>query len=162
MVEREQNYSVTMKSLSQYIIQFRQEMAVLVLATFFLPHSGASQISEQDKAMISKIKNELTLTGNQSSLLDSLFLNASLELKKYDDEIKELQTSDLDEEQISLKVAVLNQKKKDKRELRDIEFRMILTAEQKQVYEEKIKPAKPQVLHYGMNHDRMNCNVCNQ
>ena len=46
---------------------------------------------------------------------------------------------------------VLNQQIKDVREMRDLDIVKSLNAEQLQIYNEKIKPAKPQILHFGLH-----------
>ena len=119
-----------------------------------------AQLSQQDSATLTSIKTELSLTPSQLSKADSLFNAASLEIKKYDSEITTVVRSSLPKEETDLKVAVLNQKKKDTRDMRDLELTILFSPEQKKIYDEKIKPAKPAVLHFGMNHDRATCAVC--
>lgn len=131
-----------------------------MLIELFFNQPACAQLSPQDAAQLTAIKKELTLTAIQSSQADSLFNTTASELKKYDSEITKVVRSGLPKEETDLKVAVLNQKKKDAREMRDIELSLLLTPDQKKVYDEKIRPAQPAVLHFGMNHDRTSCPVC--
>jgi len=63
--------------------------------------------------------------------------------------------------QLQTKVSALNQKKKDIRDMRELDVRLQLNPAQLKIYDEKIKPVKPQVLHFGL-HNRADCKVCTQ
>lgn len=133
---------------------------VVLLLLLFLPTLAFAQITEQDQRTLSRIKSELGLSQKQNLSLDSLYAKKQTEIDALDKQIKILQQSAEDGATLSTKVSVLQQKKKDIKNMREIELELILSAAQRLVYQEKIKPQKPQVLHYGMNHDRASCNVC--
>ncbi|MDZ4824241.1 MAG: hypothetical protein SH856_12350 [Flavobacteriales bacterium] len=109
---------------------------------------------------IASLKTQLTLTDAQLHKVDSICAKAFFDTQLINKELQSLARSNTPDEEKNLRTSVNNQKKKDIREIRDLEVRMLLTPEQKLVYDEKIKPEKPAVLHFGMNHDRASCGVC--
>lgn len=117
-------------------------------------------LQAQDSTYLERFHSELKTTPFQKTKVDSIYTSAAVKLAGIDAETKVIQQSDLTEEEINSKVSQANQQKKDIRELRDLEISLLLTPDQRVVYEEKIKIKKPSVLHFGMNHDRANCNVC--
>ena len=42
----------------------------------------------------------------------------------------------------------------------ELDLQLLLNEEQKKIYAEKIKPAKPDISHFGVMHDRAKCVVC--
>ncbi len=54
----------------------------------------------------------------------------------------------------------LLEKKKLLKNSRELNLRSLFTTEQSIIYDTKIKPGKPAVIHMGINHDRVNCTVC--
>lgn len=121
--------------------------------------SAQSELSEQDQKFIERMRVELSLDSAQLSAVKLHFAKADSTVRDADKHVKDLQTSSLPEEQISAKVVEWNAKKKSARESRDLDVQLLLSAEQKAIYETKLKPAKPQVLHFGM-HNRADCQVC--
>lgn len=106
------------------------------------------------------LKSELALTDDQFHAIDSLYFTTSEQIVVLDKEIQTISRSGLAENERNDKIRDLNGKKKNLRELRDLSVQLLLTAEQRIIYLEKVKPQKPAVIHMGMNHDRANCNVC--
>lgn len=129
------------------------------LAFFAVSLSLSAQLSEKDQRYLSTIKDTLQLSEVQVFELEKVYLNCKIELDKLQNEVDSLERYEESESLLNLKVNVLNQKKKDAKEQRELDTRGVLTAEQKLVYEAKIKPQKPKVLHFGI-HDRAKCNVC--
>jgi Spy/CpxP family protein refolding chaperone len=127
-----------------------------VVATIATSAQGLSGVDERKRdAMIAN----LNLTPTQQVEIEAIFMKYALKLTEVDEEIKRTQTSDLPEEQISVRLMSYTQDKKDLRALRDLELLAVLDSEQKKKYEETIQPSKPQVLHFGL-HNRADCNVC--
>jgi hypothetical protein len=122
-------------------------------------HAASQQLSDRDARFVNQLQTELALDSIQRPQVDSLFWNSHMELNVVSHEVDSLERSTISEEELNLRIAVLNQKKKDIREYRELDLLDILTLEQQTLYTEKIKPAKPQVLHFGI-HDRAKCNVC--
>ncbi|MEZ4800657.1 MAG: hypothetical protein R2809_12965 [Flavobacteriales bacterium] len=133
---------------------------IIALLVFVGLSSAAQDLLPQDSTYLAMLHTELKTVGPQKSLIDTIFITSCQEVYKVDAQMKAVQTSDLSEDEINLQILNLNQKKKDMRESRDLAIQYILTSEQKVIYSEKIKPNKPSVLHFGMNHDRASCGVC--
>lgn len=131
----------------------------LFLALFAISLSLSAQLSEKDKRYLSTVRDTLQLSDVQATQLEKVYLDCQFELDKLQNEVDSLERHEESESLLNLKVNVLNQKKKDTKEQRELDTRGILTVEQKLVYEAKIKPQKPKVLHFGI-HDRAKCNVC--
>lgn len=122
-------------------------------------HAGAQELSDRDARFVDQLRTELALDSVQRTAVDDLFLKAHREINLVEHEVDSLERSSMSEDELNLRVAVLNQEKKDIREYRELDLLNLLTVEQQVIYNEKIKPAKPQVLHFGI-HDRAKCNVC--
>lgn len=134
----------------------------VLLALWMIAATAEGQTSDPDQVLLTNIKSTLSLSPWQLQKADSLFEAVAVQLRTIDKEITRIARSGLPREEADLKLAIANQQKKDLREMRDLEMSMMLEAEQRKVYEEQIRPAKPQVLHFGLAHDRANCNVCNK
>ncbi|MBI1266686.1 MAG: hypothetical protein GC193_04545 [Cryomorphaceae bacterium] len=119
----------------------------------------AQELAAIDQRKLNAIENTIELDVNQKQQIQDVFFKYAVLLSDIDKQISNTQKSDIPEEQIPLRVSAYNQDKKDLRELRELEIKGILNPSQRLVYEEKIQPEKPQVLHFGL-HDRANCNVC--
>jgi uncharacterized protein YjaZ len=116
-------------------------------------------LPEQDKKFLEKLKTQLVLTDEQYKSIQSVYEKNQVALNTCDEKIKEYEKTLTNEDELQLKVKVLNQQKKDIRDMRELDVRLLLTAEQLKIYDEQIKPNKPTVLHFGI-HDRANCSVC--
>lgn len=134
---------------------------LLQLLLAIAPQWHTQVLPQPETDYVNKLRTELALDETQFRKADSLCTKAYLDTQLINKELQSLARSNATQEEKNQKTAVNNQKKKDIREMRDLEVRMLLTAEQQKIYDEKIKPEKPPVLHFGMNHDRANCNVCN-
>jgi Mg2+ and Co2+ transporter CorA len=136
------------------------QYSVIFLFMVFSLFAEGQVLQAQDSTYLQRFHAELKTTPFQKSKVDSIYIAAATRLAIVDTETKVIQQSDISEEEINSKVSLANQQKKDIREVRDLEIALLLSPEQRIVYEEKIKIKKPSVLHFGMNHDRANCNVC--
>jgi len=123
-------------------------------------HANAQTLSASELQYLGSLRTELVLSDGQYALIDTAYTKTSSEIAALDKEIQSISRSDLAEEQRTQKIADLNQKKKTLRETRDLTIQLYLTPDQKKIYDEKIKPAKPAVIHMGINHDRSNCTIC--
>ena len=140
-------------------------MTKFILAIFsflIISSSGvlAQQLTAQDSSFLSKLHTELSTDNVQKHKIDSIYRDAVVKLHDIDTSIKAWEKADVSEEELNTKVLELNIKKKDIRDVRDAQIQLLLSESQRKIYLEKIKPTKPAVLHFGMNHDRANCNVC--
>jgi len=130
---------------------------LLCLTASFAAHC---QLNAADSTQLSQIKIICTLNAQQTSVMDSLFKTCSADLVQLDKEMSRVSRSSLSEEEKSQTQSALRAEKKTMRESRDMAVQFLLTPQQRTLYNEKIKPAAPAILHMGMNHDRANCNVC--
>jgi hypothetical protein len=119
----------------------------------------AQELAAIDQRKLDAIEKTIELDVNQKQQIQVVFSKYALLISDIDKQIPNTQKSDIPEEQIPLRVSAYNQDKKDLRDLRELEIKGILNPSQRLVYEKKIQPEKPQVLHFGL-HDRANCNVC--
>jgi hypothetical protein len=133
-----------------------------IIGFLIISSSGvlAQQLTAQDSSFLSKLHIELTTDSLQKHRIDSVYTDAVVKLHDIDTSIKAWEKADVSEEELNTKVLELNTKKKDIRDIRDMQIQLLLNDAQRKIYLEKIKPTKPAVLHFGMNHDRANCNVC--
>ncbi|MFT4879918.1 MAG: hypothetical protein ACJAU0_002092 [Flavobacteriales bacterium] len=141
------------------MIEFLKYIAVVV---FIL---GSNFVNAQDLASVDKRKRdamvkELDLNELQVTMIDTVFFQYSRQLNELDAQIQDIETSgEFAEEDVVVRVSVMQQEKKDLREVRELDLKMLLRPEQAVIYDEKIRPSKPQVLHFGI-HNRADCNVC--
>ncbi len=136
---------------------------ILAIISFLIISSSgvlAQQLTAQDSSFLSKLHSELNTDNLQKHKIDSVYTDAAVKLHDIDTSIKAWEKADVTEEELNAKVLELNNKKKDIRDIRDAQIQLLLNESQRKIYLEKIKPTKPAVLHFGMNHDRANCNVC--
>jgi hypothetical protein len=136
---------------------------ILAIISFLIISSSgvlAQQLTAQDSSFLSKLHTELSTDNVQKHKIDSVYTDAAVKLHDIDTSIKAWEKADVTEEELNTKVLELNTKKKDIRDIRDMQIQLLLNDAQRKIYLEKIKPTKPAVLHFGMNHDRANCNVC--
>ncbi len=120
----------------------------------------AQTTNPTDVQYLLNLKTELSLNNEQFDAVDSIYYSASSQMTLIDKEIQSISRSEMADEERNSKIRDLNGTKKTIRDSRDLSVELLLTDEQKKIYREKIKPAKPSVIHMGMNHDRANCNVC--
>jgi hypothetical protein len=136
---------------------------ILAIISFLIISSSgvlAQQLAAQDSSFLSRLHTELNTDNLQKHKIDSVYTDAVVKLHDIDTSIKAWEKADVTEEELNAKVLELNIKKKDIRDIRDYQIQLQLNESQRKIYLEKIKPTKPAVLHFGMNHDRANCNVC--
>ncbi|MFN6377728.1 MAG: hypothetical protein ACK4WD_00530 [Flavobacteriales bacterium] len=132
----------------------------LILFVIITISSSAQSLNPQDSIYLARFHRELITTTDQKPKIDSIYFSYASKIALIESEMKAIQQSSLNEEEINTKVTALNEEKKMQRQLRELDLTAILTDEQKKIFNEKIKPSKPAVLHFGMTHDRMNCGVC--
>ena len=135
---------------------------VTILCTAFISccFSFSSGAQNPDSTFIATLQSELLLSDIQLHMTDSIVRSTSQQLSVIDKSIMRTSREEINQQEKDQKLADLQQRKKTLRETRDFSIQLLLTPAQKKIYEEKIKPSKPAVLHMGMNHDRANCNVC--
>jgi hypothetical protein len=131
---------------------------VLVIMTTLSVSRGSAQNS--DSTYIAMLSSELSLTPVQLTMIDSIYQLSSKEISSTEKEIQSVSRRNLTQEEKDRHIADLVQKKKTLKETRELNIVLLLTPDQKKIYDEQIRPQKPSVLHMGMNHDRANCNIC--
>lgn len=119
-----------------------------------------AQLSPADSTQLAQIKTYCSLSNQQATAIDSLFKHCSASCVLIDKETNRISRSSISDEEKSRSQSELRTEKKNLRESRDMAAQFLLTPQQRAIYDEKIKPAAPAILHMGMNHDRANCNVC--
>jgi hypothetical protein len=139
-------------------INFKSAAIICALILFFT--SSKAQLTPSDSTYLSLLNKELTLTAAQTNSVDSILKVTTSSIQSLDKELSRISRSDLLEEEKSLKQAEIKEKKKLLKDNKELSIQLLLTVDQKKLYDEKIKPSKPGVLHMGMNHDRANCTVC--
>ncbi len=123
---------------------------------------NSQELSPADERKKGTIFKEIDLTPQQEVMIDSLFTGYALELNAIDTRIDSLEADPkLTEDQLLVRINVLNQEKKDLKEVRELDIKSVLRPEQVTLYDEKVAPQKPKVLHFGI-HNRADCNVCDK
>lgn len=84
---------------------------------------------------------------------------ADAKIIRYDKQIKELQASDISEDELIYKVMGLQGIKKSAKNYRNATISLALPQELRIVFEELTSETRPAVLHFGI-HNRADCNVC--
>lgn len=113
-----------------------------------------------DSTYLFRLKTELLLSEQQYKSIDSCYKATALQLADIEKELQALARKDTPDTEKDVLRTSLNAKKKELKVRREEFLLSLLSAEQYTLYKEKIKPDKPPVLHMGINHDRLNCNVC--
>ena len=129
-------------------------VSILVTLSFVLQ----SQVT--DSTYMFMLKTELSLDSTQSLKVDTIYSIATAALRATDKEVQSLSRKSLPQEEKDFLTSVLTEKKKSIKQDRENSLLRILSDQQSKAYFEKIKPSRPTVLHMGINHDRVNCNVC--
>jgi hypothetical protein len=135
----------------------------LLMIAFVLFHqqlAAQNTLSSADSTHLAILTTELTLSADQIVQADSILRASSRQLSDCDRELLRVSRSEAAQEEKENQQRELKEKKKSIRENRDLSITLLLTSEQRKIYDEKIKPQKPGVLHMGMNHDRSKCEVC--
>jgi len=122
---------------------------------------ASAQLPAPDERLLGQLEKRLQLESSQMLAIRGLYERVQTRVDSLDAEIQHLLTTEENEDHVTFMVPVLQQRKKDEKDLRELRMREILTAGQRVIYDAEIKPVKPLVLHFGI-HDRMDCNVCNK
>ena len=119
-----------------------------------------SVLSAQDQAKIKSMRAKLNLSEQQDLLIPSIYMHyhGLIEDQKKIMSIVAEEPSVNEEERLK-DLNARSEFIKKLRDERDLNIELVLTPEQKEIYLNQIKIAKPQVLHFGV-HDRMSCPVC--
>ena len=144
-----------LKELS--LIKFLSLPVLIVLCSFDLM---CQQLSSSDSLYAINVRTELALSQNQIFKMDSIMRSFANELVSIEKENQRNSRSSISQvEKDSIQTQLLENKKQIK-SAREISIRSLFTPEQNILYDTKIKPGKPAVIHMGINHDRVNCTVC--
>jgi hypothetical protein len=113
-----------------------------------------------DSAYLANLRTQLVLTNSQFDTIQTVYLKSQNEIVAIDKELRIISRSDMADSLKSEKSTHLSLKKKQVREMLELDLQLLLNEEQKKIYAEKIKPAKPDISHFGVMHDRAKCVVC--
>lgn len=145
----------------------RYKFIIIALFNFGILSSGClfSQtdtvvVSIQDSVLMANMHSQLNLSADQIKIIDRIIAKDSEEIDLLDKEHQKIARSEAQSEERDQKLAAIREKKKNLKEMRELNIRLALTPEQWTIYQEKIKPGAPAVIHMGMNHDRSTCKVC--
>jgi hypothetical protein len=100
------------------------------------------------------------LTENQRIAIEGIYLKSEVERSSIELSLLELQREPMDPMEWEIKDNALRKKKKDLSKEREENILAELNTEQQNIYIAKVSPNKPQVLHMGLKHDKINCNIC--
>ena len=140
--------------------RLKNTLAALTLCCAFVSVCSAqTALPERDARFVAKLKQELGLSYDQAAQVDSLYVTCNQALQLLQADIDRIEASDASEKEITMRVSIKSQEKKDLKEERELALLRILTENQRTAYETDIKPAKPAVLHFGI-HNRADCKVC--
>ncbi len=120
----------------------------------------ANAQSAADIRLLDKMTTTLDLDTNQVQALNSVFVSFSEQLDSLNAKIKEIQTSDVAEEQISQQSSVLFQERKDLIEWKKDQITAQLSAEQNKVYNQEIVNKAKAAVHFGK--DKADCKECRE
>ncbi len=139
-------------------------MRSLLFSLFFLTQHliGLSQnaLPETAAQWLSRMDSVLTLTEDQKIKLEGIYLQYEVERSSIELSLMELQREPMDPMEWEIKDNALRKKKKDLSKEREEKILAELNTEQQNIYIAKVSPNKPQVLHMGLKHDKINCNIC--
>jgi phosphopentomutase len=112
------------------------------------------------EAWLNSMDSLLSLTENQRIALEGIYLKCEVERSSIELSLLELQREPMDPMEWEIKDNALRKKKKDLSKEREEKILAELNTEQQNIYIAKVSPNKPQVLHMGLKHDKINCNIC--
>lgn len=133
-------------------------VALVMLALGGAAQPDVTQLSNQDQAQLKAIQEKVQPSIEVFDRICNLFLSTQEKQNAINARMDELanESSNAALEELNK----LSAEKKALKEDRDLSIELELTPEQREIYTTQIKIAKPQVLHFGQTHDRMNCPVC--
>jgi ABC-type sugar transport system ATPase subunit len=117
-------------------------------------------LPETAEHWVSRLDSLLILTEDQKVKLEGIYLFYELERNSIELSLAELQTEPMDPMEWEIKDNSLRMRRKSMSKEREERILQELSSEQQKVYLERIAPNKPQVLHMGLKHDKINCNIC--
>ncbi|MFM9985091.1 MAG: hypothetical protein ACKVOK_07640 [Flavobacteriales bacterium] len=132
----------------------------IVAFCFLNFHARSQSMTVADSAYLANLRTQLTLTDTQFDTIQTVYLKSQSEISSLEKELRIISRSDLADSLKSEKSTQLSLKKRQVREMLELDLQLLLNEEQKKIYAEKIKPAKPDISHFGVMHDRAKCVVC--
>jgi hypothetical protein len=117
-------------------------------------------LPETAEQWVSRMDSLLTLTEDQKIKLEGIYLFYEVERSSIELSLAQLQTEPMDPMEWEIKDNSLRIRRKSMSKEREERILQELSTEQQKVYLERIAPNKPQVLHMGIKHDKINCNIC--
>ncbi len=138
----------------------RLPLLSLIFLTQHLICMSQNALPETAEQWISRMDSVLTLTEDQKIKLEGIYLFYELERSSIELSLAELQTESMDPMDWEIKDNSLRMRRKSMIKEREERILQELSSEQQKVYLERIAPNKPQVLHMGLKHDKINCTIC--
>lgn len=133
---------------------------VVLIGLFLSKGIAAQQMTVADSAYLANLRIQLVLTDFQFDTIQSIYLKSQHEISSLEKEMRIISRSDMADSLKTEKSSQLSLQRKKLREMLELDLQLLLTEDQKKIYAEKIKPAKPDISHFGVMHDRAKCVVC--
>lgn len=144
----------------EFVLRFSMRLQLVIYLILFAICSSAQTMTVADSTYLANLRTQLLLTDQQFDTVQTVYLKAQGDIVKIDKEIRTISRSDLADSLKVEKSNALSLKKKNLREMLELDLQLLFTEEQKKLYAEKIKPSKPDISHFGAMHDRSKCVVC--
>jgi hypothetical protein len=125
-------------------------------------HFCVAQKNPQEPVQLwlSQLDSLLSLTQEQEVKLEGVFLFYELERASIELSILQLNDTLMDPSEWEIKDNALRMKRKNINKEREEKILAELNENQRTIYLNSIAPNKPQVLHMGLKHDKINCTIC--
>jgi Spy/CpxP family protein refolding chaperone len=125
------------------------------------PAKGQGTIPPRDIHHLDELAAGLDLSQEQRSAIHAIYLTYQPELNELSEAIDELERTTDDEKTLFLKVAVMNEQKKELRKRRELELQDVLTDEQLAVYTDHFSTSQVRTASFGL-HNSLVCKLCNR
>jgi hypothetical protein len=109
---------------------------------------------------LSQLDSLLVLSDDQKVKLEGVFLFYEMERTSIELSILQLSDTPMDPAEWEIKDNALRMRRKNINKEREEKILAELNERQQNIYINSIAPNKPQVLHMGLKHDKINCTIC--
>ena len=125
-------------------------------------HLCVSQKNPQELVhlWLSQLDSLLVLSDDQKVKLEGVFLFYEMERTSIELSILQLSDTPMDPAEWEIKDNALRMRRKNINKEREEKILAELNERQQNIYINSIAPNKPQVLHMGLKHDKINCTIC--
>lgn len=109
---------------------------------------------------LNQLDSLLALSDDQKVKLEGVFLFYEMERTSIELSILQLSDTPMDPAEWEIKDNALRMRRKNINKEREEKILAELNERQQNIYINSIAPNKPQVLHMGLKHDKINCTIC--